>query len=87
MLNAAGVRISMSDKGKPMQNGIAERFMRTLKEEHVDYADYADFPDAMRQIAQWLEVEYNTQRIHSALNYATPAEFERAAHTSSSPSL
>jgi putative transposase len=51
MLEAAGVRISMSDKGKPMQNGSAERFMRTLKEEHVDYADYADFPDAMRQIA------------------------------------
>ncbi len=87
MLDTAGVRISMSDKGKPMQNGIAERFMRTLKEEHVDYADYADFPDAMRQIAHWLEVEYNTQRIHSALHYATPAEFEMAAHTSSSPSL
>jgi putative transposase len=47
MLDAAGTRISMSDKGKPMQNGIAERFMRTLKEEHVDYADYADFSDAM----------------------------------------
>ncbi len=79
LLDAAGIRISMSDKGKPMQNGIAERFMRTLKEEHVDYADYADFSDAMRQIAQWLEVEYNTQRIHSALHYATPAEFEMAA--------
>ncbi len=85
-LDAAGVRISLSDKGKPMQNGIAERFMRTLKEEHVDYADYADFPDAS-QIAQWIAVEYNTQRIHSALNYATPTEFEMAAHTSSSPSF
>jgi transposase InsO family protein len=86
-LEAAGVRISMSDKGKPMQNGIAERFMRTLKEEHVDYADYSDFPDAMRQIADWLEVVYNTQRIHSALDYATPAEFEMAVHTSPSPSV
>ena len=82
MLDAAGVRISMSDKARPMQNGIAERFMRTLKEEHVDYADYADFSDAMRQIAHWLEVEYNTRRIHSALDYATPAEFETPAHTS-----
>ena len=87
MLDAAGVRISMSDKGKPMQNGIAERFMRTLKDEHVDYADYADFPDALRQIAQWIEVEYNTQRIHSAFNYATPTDFEMAAHTTSSPSF
>ncbi len=81
MLDAAGIRISMSDKGKPMQNGIAERFMRTLKEEHVDYADYAVFPDAMQQIAAWIEVEYNTQRILSALHYATPAAYEMAAHT------
>ncbi len=85
-LDEVKVRISMSDPGKPMQNGIAERFMRTLKEEHVDYADYADFPDAMSQIAHWLEVEYNTQRIHSALAYATPAEFETAAFSSMSPS-
>jgi putative transposase len=82
MLDEAGVRISMSDKGKPTQNGIAERFMRTLKEEHVDYADYADFPDAQRQIAYWLTVEYNTQRIHSALGYATPVEFETATNAS-----
>ena len=86
MLDAAQVRISMSDRGKPMQNGIAERFMRTLKEEHVDYADYTDFPDALRQIAHWLAVEYTTQRIHSALHYATPAEFETAALASLSPS-
>ena len=79
MLLEASVRISMSDKARPMQNGIAERFMRTLKEAHVDYADYADFDDALSQITHWLQVEYNTQRIHSALGYATPREFE-AAH-------
>jgi len=78
ILTQAGVRISMSDKGKPMQNGIAERFMRTLKEEHVDYADYADFHDAHQQIGVWVEVEYNTRRMHSSLAYATPAEFEAA---------
>jgi transposase InsO family protein len=80
MLAEAGVRISMSQRGKPTQNGIAERFMRTLKDEHVDYADYADFQDAFNQIAYWLEVEYNTLRIHSALDYATPAEFEMSPH-------
>jgi len=85
-LEQAPVRISMSDKGKPTQNAMAERLMRTLKEEHVDYADYADFPDAMRPIADWLAVEYNPQRIPSALDDATPAEFEMAALGSSSPS-
>ncbi len=82
MLDAAGVRISMSDPATPTQNGIAQRFMPTLKDEHVDYADYADFQDAHQQIAHWLEVEYNTLRIHSSLNYATPAEFELAASVS-----
>jgi putative transposase len=86
MLDSAGARVSMSDRGQPTQNGIAERFMRTLKDEHIDYADYADFQDAHRQIAYWLEVEYNTQRIHSALHYATPAEFEMSVHTRTAPS-
>ena len=82
LLDSAGVRISMSDRDKPTQNGIAERFMRTLKDEHVDYADDADFQDARLQIAHWLEVEYNTLRIHSSLNYSTPTEFEFAASLS-----
>ena len=71
-----GVKISMSDTGQPTQNGLVERFIRTLKEEHVDYAEYADFVDAYRQLKQWLEVEYMTERIHSALSYLTPAAFE-----------
>jgi putative transposase len=80
-LREANIRISMSQTGKPQPNGRVERFFRTLKEEHVQYADYADFDDALRQIAHWLTVVYNTQRIHSALRYATPAEVE-AAHPS-----
>lgn len=80
MLGQADIRISMSDKGEPSQNGIAERFMRTLKEEHVDYSEYRDFDDAYRQIAHWLEVEYMSERIHSALGYRTPAEVEAVFH-------
>jgi putative transposase len=42
-LLAHGIHITMSDKGCPQQNGITERFMCTLKEEHIDYSDYEGF--------------------------------------------
>ena len=78
MLNAQNIQISMSEVGCPTQNAFAERFMRTFKEEHVDYSDYADYADAYQQIGEWIEVVYMTERVHSALNYLTPAEFEAA---------
>jgi putative transposase len=78
VLQGQGVQISMADAGQPTQNAYAERFMRTFKEEHVDYADYRDLHDAQAQIGHWLEVEYTQQRIHSALGYLTPSEFEAA---------
>ena len=74
-----GVKISMSDKASPQQNGIVERFMRTVKEEHVDYSEYEGFDDAYHQLKHWLEVTYMTERLHQALQYLTPAEFELAA--------
>jgi transposase InsO family protein len=69
----------MSYSGQPTQNGIAERFMRTLKEEHVDYSEYDDFDDAQRQLEVWLMAVYNTQPIHSTLDDLTPNEFEAQA--------
>jgi putative transposase len=72
------VTISMSATGQPTENGLIERFIRTFKEEHIDYTEYQDFDDAYQQIEHWLEVEYMTERIHSALDYVTPAEFETA---------
>jgi len=69
-------QISMSALGRPMENGIVERFIRTFKEEHIDYTEYENFTDAIQQIAYWLEVDYMTERIHSSLDYLTPAEFE-----------
>ncbi len=87
LLLALDVIISMSDKGQPTQNGLVERFIRTLKEEHVDYTEYLDFADAVRQLQHWLEVEYMTERIHSALGYVTPTEFEIAARACHSSSL
>lgn len=78
-LLALKVKISMSDKASPTQNGLVERFIRTLKEEHVDYSEYSDFDDAFGQIKHWLEVVYMRERIHQALDYLTPVEFEMAA--------
>jgi putative transposase len=73
------VHVSVSDTGQPTQDGLAERFIGILKQEPVDYAEYEDYDDAFRQLQPWLEVEYMTERIHSALDYLTPAEFEAAA--------
>jgi transposase InsO family protein len=74
----ATTRISMAKRGCPTENGIVERFIRTLKEEHIDYTEYDSFTDAFEQIEVWMEVEYMTERIHSSLEYLTPLEFEKA---------
>lgn len=70
------IAISMADVGQAWQNGYAERLIRTIKEEEVDLSDYRDFHDAYSQIAHFLEDVYNRKRIHSALGYLTPFEFE-----------
>lgn len=70
------VQISMAAQGKPEENGYAERLMRTIKEEEVDLSEYSDFAEACQQIGRFLEDVYNTKRIHSALGYLTPMEFE-----------
>jgi transposase InsO family protein len=71
-----GVRSSMAAVGKPEENGYAERLMRTIKEEEVDLSDYRDFHDAYQHIGRFLDDVYTRKRIHSALGYLTPAEFE-----------
>lgn len=75
-LREAGVRISMADVGEAAQNGHVERLIRTIKEEEVYLADYIDYHDAYRQIGRFLEDTYMHKRIHSALGYLTPVEFE-----------
>ncbi len=71
-------QISMAAIGKAEENGYAERLMRTIKEEEVDLSDYQDFYDAHEQIGFFIDAVYNQERIHSALNYLTPVEFELA---------
>jgi putative transposase len=72
------VQISMTAKGQPLENGYAERLIRTIKEEEVYLSDYRDFEDAYLQIGHFIEDVYQTKRIHSALGYLTPLEFEAA---------
>ena len=79
-------KVSMSAAGTPTENALVERLMRTLKEEHIDYTDYQTISDALRQLSDWLEIEYMTERIHSSLEYLTPVEFE-AAYYSQADSL
>ena len=77
LLREADIQISMAAVGEPTENGYAERLMRTIKEEEVDLSDYQDFTEAYQQIGQFVTDVYNRKRIHSALGYLTPAEFER----------
>jgi transposase InsO family protein len=71
------VQLSMAAIGEPRENGYVERLMRTIKEEEVDLSEYHDFADAHRQITRFLDDVYNIKRIHSALGYLTPLEFEQ----------
>ena len=78
LLRTAGVQISMATAGEPRENGYAERLIRTIKEEEVDLTEYHDFGDAQRQLGRFLDEVYGKKRIHSALGYLTPLEFETA---------
>jgi transposase InsO family protein len=75
-LEQVGTQISMAAVGEPRENGYAERLMRTIKEEEIALNDYLDFHDAYTHIGHFLDVVYQHKRIHSALGYLTPAEFE-----------
>jgi putative transposase len=76
LLQAAQAQISMAAQGRPTENGYAERLMRTLKEEEVSLHDYEDLADARAHIAHFLDDVYMTKRVHSALDYVPPVEFE-----------
>ncbi len=73
------ITISMSRKGNPYDNAACESFMKTLKYDEVYRNEYRDFEEARRSISEFLDVVYNQQRLHSALGYCTPAEFEKGA--------
>lgn len=77
LLKDHGITISMSRKGNPWDNAACESFMKTLKYEEVHRNEYRDLAEARTSIRGFLEKIYNQKRLHSALGYLPPAEFER----------
>jgi transposase InsO family protein len=77
LLKERGLRISMSRRGNPYDNAQAERFMRTLKYEEVYLFEYETMAEARAQISHFLEEVYNQKRLHSAIGYVPPAEYEQ----------
>jgi transposase InsO family protein len=80
LLKTNGIDISMSRKGNPWDNAACESFMKTLKYEEVHRNEYRDLAEARASIAEFLEKVYNQKRLHSALGYLPPAEFEAQHH-------
>jgi len=76
VLAAHDIQPSMSRIGNPYDNAKAESFMKTLKQEEVDGRDYRDLEHARETIGIFIEDVYNRQRLHSALSYRPPVEFE-----------
>jgi putative transposase len=76
---------SMSRRANPYDNAACESFMKTLKQEEIYCNHYRDFEELSAHLEEFIENYYNRQRLHSALGYRTPEEFERdAADTTAS---
>jgi putative transposase len=77
-LKEHGIDISMSRKANPWDNAACESFMKTLKYEEVYRTEYRNLADARSAIGVFLEKVYNEKRLHSALSYRSPVEFEKS---------
>lgn len=75
----AGLTASMSRKGMPYDNALMESFYSSLKQELTHHERFVDRDEARSKVFQYIEVFYNRQRLHSALDYQSPDEFEKTA--------
>jgi putative transposase len=77
-LERCGAHLSMSRPARPWENGKCESFIRTLKKEEIDAHRFASFAELERHIDEFLGEIYNRIRLHSALGYQSPVEFEES---------
>ena len=77
-LEALGALISMSRPARPWENGKCESFIKTLKREEIDARRYRTLEELREHIHEFIEDVYNKVRLHSALGYRSPEEFEQA---------
>lgn len=85
LLKQHHIQISMSRKASPWDNPACESFMKTLKYEEVYRTEYRDLADARSRVGEFLEKVYNAKRLHSALDYLSPVEFERRLRAEAEP--
>jgi hypothetical protein len=81
-----GFQISMSRKENPYDNAFAESFMKTLKSEEVHLWEYRAMEDVQKRISYFIEDVYNQKRLHSAIGYRPPCEYEMLLESTPIPS-
>jgi transposase InsO family protein len=76
-LEKIGAFLSMSRSASPWENGKCESLIKTLKKEEIDARPFSSFEQLQEHLREFIEEVYNSKRLHSALEYCSPVEFER----------